>query len=180
MFTHPPRTFAFEILALVLVLVSAYVGCNRTPPNPNAPIEPGEYEVRFETDDLSSIAQRAYGDMELWYCLLNANPELSKRPGFNVDMGETLTIPRKEDLDSNLPKSIFPKELPADYIIMPGDSLYFIAQGCYGDREQWDVLYKANRTKLSARVKEDKRQIIAGEVLHIPALPYVEDSLQEE
>lgn len=54
---------------------------------------------------------------------------------------------------------------------MPGDSLHFIAQGCYGDRELWPVIYEVNRHKLSEAVKEDTRRIFAGEVLHIPARP---------
>ena len=144
----------------------AIVGCSG---NPNAPITPGTYVVAFETDDLSSISARAYGDMELWYGLLNANPELCKRPGFDLSMGESIEIPPKEKLDMSLPKSIFPKELPADYIVMPGDSLHFIAQGCYGDRNLWEKIYNANRSKLSERVKQDTRQLIAGQVLLIPA-----------
>lgn len=69
----------------------------------------------------------------------------------------------------SLPKSVFPETLPADYIVMPGDSLHFIAQNCYGDRADWLRIYEANRNTLSERVKLDTRQLIAGQVLHIPA-----------
>ncbi len=68
-----------------------------------------------------------------------------------------------------LPKSVFPKTLPADYIVMPGDSLPFIAKGCYGDKNDWMRIYEANRSTLSSRVKEDPRMLVAGQVLHIPA-----------
>jgi len=108
--------------------------------------------------------------MELWYGLLTANPELCKRPGFDLVVGEVLLIPEKSKLDMSLPKSIFPESLPADYIVMPGDSLYFIAQGCYGDKEHWEVIYNANADVLSERVKDDKRQLLAGQVLRIPTL----------
>ncbi len=133
-------------------------------------ILPGEY-IASEDDNLSVIALRAYGDMELWYSLLNANPQLSTRPGFDIEPGEIIIVPIMEKLDRSLPKSIFPESLPADYIIMPGDSLTFIAKGCYGDSELWTRIYDANRNTLSERVKQDPRQIIAGEVLRIPAPP---------
>jgi nucleoid-associated protein YgaU len=134
------------------------------------PIPPGEYVVVDEEDDLSHISLRAYGDMKYWYSLLNANPELTKRPGFDLIVGESITVPARADIDMSLPKSIFPEQLPADYIIMPGDSLPFIAQGCYGDRDEWMRIYEANRHVLSERVKQNPRDVIAGEVLHIPAL----------
>jgi len=130
-------------------------------------IEPGEYVVQ-EEDDLSRISLRAYGDMKYWYSLLNANPEVAKRPGFDLKVGETIQVPPRDKIDMRLPKSIFPKKLPADYIIMPGDSLHFIAQNVYGDRELWPIIYEANRDRLSERVKKDTRQLIAGEVLHLP------------
>lgn len=133
-------------------------------------IPPGKY-IAEEDDHLSNIALRAYGDLELWYCLLNANPKLTTRPGFDLEPGEVITVPPKDELDHSLPKSIFPEALPADYIIMPGDSLTFIAKGCYGDPELWTRIYDANRNILSERVKEDPRQLIAGEVLRIPAPP---------
>jgi len=156
-------------LWVVAMLLLPLVGCSPEQPAEKGPIEPGEYTVVDEEDDLSSLALRAYGDMELWYGLLNANPELGKRPGFDLVVGETITIPARDKLDMSLPKSIFPDELPADYIVMPGDSLHFIAQQCYGDREEWERIYEANRHVLSERVKRDTRQLIAGQVLHIPA-----------
>jgi nucleoid-associated protein YgaU len=149
------------------VLVTS--GCGKAKPDNTGPIMPGPYVVQNESDDLSRIALRAYGDMDLWYTLLNANPHLAKRPGFDLELGETIQVPERANLDKSLPKSIFPKQLPADYIVMPGDSLHFIAQNCYGDRELWPRIYEANRHVLSERVKEDTRRLIAGQVLHIPA-----------
>jgi nucleoid-associated protein YgaU len=153
-----------------VVLAAAYLasyGCQEKPVE-KGPISPGPYVV-LENDDLSGVALRAYGDMDLWYTLLNANPELGKRPRFLLEVGETITIPPREKLDRSLPKSVFPEELPADYIVMPGDSLHFIAQNVYGDRELWPVIYEANRSVLSERVKQDTRQLVAGQVLRIPS-----------
>lgn len=160
-----------------MVAVTACVvawGCGSGEPAGKGPILPGDYVVEDEEDNLSHIALRAYGDMELWYGLLNANPELCKRPGFDLIVGETIKVPARKDLDMSLPKSVFPKQLPADYIVMPGDSLHFIAENVYGDRELWPAIYDANRDKLSERVKEDTRRLIAGQVLHVPAKPGTE------
>ncbi len=158
------RSVCFAMVAGCLV----FYGCGSKPPAVKGPILPGPYVI-LENDDLSEIALRAYGEMELWYTLLNANPQLTRRPNFALEIDETITIPPREKLDLSLPKSVFPKQLPADYIVMPGDSLHFISQGCYGDRELWPLIYEANRSILSERVKEDTRQLIAGQVLRIPS-----------
>jgi len=165
---HKVRKRHFSLGLAVVCL--ALCGCAGGPEQAEkGPIPPGEYVVIDKEDDLSSIAVRAYGDMDLWYSLLNANPQLGKRAGFDLVPGETITIPERDKLDKSLPKSVFPDELPAEYIVMPGDSLHFIAQNVYGDRELWRVIYEANRNVLSERVKQDTRQLIAGQVLHIPS-----------
>jgi len=160
---HDRRLIVFVVAAMGVI-----VGCAKKAVE-KGPIPPGEYVVADAADNLSNISLRAYGDMKYWYSLLNANPELCKRPGFDLVPGETINVPAKADIDMKLPKSVFPKQLPADYIVMPGDSLPFIAQGCYGDRELWMQIYEANRSTLSSKVKENPKMLIAGQVLHIPA-----------
>jgi nucleoid-associated protein YgaU len=132
-------------------------------------IPPGEYTVVDETENLNNISLRAYGDMKFWYGLLNANPELMKRPGFDLIPGEAIKVPAKADLNTKFPKSVFPKQLPADYIVMPGDSLFFIAKVCYGDRKLWKRIYDANRNVLSQQTEKNPYLINAGQVLHLPA-----------
>lgn len=171
--TRSPRSTLFHMKriwreVLVLLWMTAVGGCGEGPVV-KGPIEPGTYVVQDEEDDLSRISLRAYGDMKYWYSLLNANPEIAKRPRFKLVVGETIVVPPRDKIDMRLPKSIFPKKLPADYIIMPGDSLHFIAQNVYGDRELWPIIYEANRDRLSERVKEDTRRLIAGEVLYLPS-----------
>src|SRR3989304_4380539 len=162
------RKTSFTLAGPMLVLCFP-AGCSRGPQTlaEKGPIPPGSYAI-LEGDDLSTIALRADGDRDLWDPLLHANahPPLAQRPQFKLEIGESITIPDRDHLDRSLPKSVFPKSLPADYIVMPGDSLPFIAQGCYGDRDQWMRIYEANRHILSERVKENPRQLIAGRVLH--------------
>ena len=83
---------------------------------------------------MSRIALRAYGDMNLWRYLLNSNPQLKKRPKFSLEIGEKIIVPEKSKLDMRLPTPEYPKQLPADYVMLPGDSLRSIAKDCYGDR----------------------------------------------
>jgi nucleoid-associated protein YgaU len=153
---------------MLVVAIVALVGC-ADKPVVKGPIAPGPYVAVDEADDLSSIAVRAYGDMKFWYGLLNANPELAKRPGFKLIVGETIQVPARADVNMKYPKSVFPRQLPDDYIVMPGDSLRSIAKGCYGDRELWMRIYEANRSTLSSKVKENPNLLIAGQVLRIPA-----------
>jgi nucleoid-associated protein YgaU len=134
------------------------------------PLPDGEYSV-VEGDSLSSLAKRKYGDIDLWFVLLNANPDLRFRPGFDLVPGETIILPREDELDASMPKSVFPKTLPAEYVVLPGDSLHFIALRCYGDRNKWRVIYEANKDTLSQAVLADTRRLIAGQVLKIPKKP---------
>ena len=166
MLQHRLAEFAFLSLATIALL-----GCNSQPMAVSKPatIEPGSYIVA-EGDNLNSIAIRAYGDANLWSPLLNANRQLATRPRFRLDVGETINVPAQENLDRSFPTPTYPSTLPADYIIMPGDSLLSIAEGCYGNQSAWLQIYEANRSLLSERVKKNPKLLIAGEVLRIPKL----------
>ena len=135
-------------LALVpfAVVFSTLAACSKKPAAPQ-PIPPGEHVVS-EGNSLSRIALRAYGDMDLWRYLLNSNPQLKKRPKFSLEMGEKIIVPEKSKLDMRLPTPEYPKQLPADYVMLPGDSLRSIAKGCYGDEESWTIVYEANRARV--------------------------------
>lgn len=170
---------ANRVSSWLALALAASVGCSAKAPAKNGPILPGEYLV-VAGDDLTHVALRAYGDGELWSALLNSNTYLAKRPRFDLHPGDVLVIPEKDKLDTSLPKSVFPEKLPADYIIMPGDSLHFIAGKIYGDRELWPRIYEANRNVLSERVKEDTRRLIAGQVLHLPAPPEKQPEANDE
>lgn len=154
-------------LVAVAAVWLAVGGCGAKPESKKQ-IQPGDHIVT-SGEGLSHIALKAYGDVNLWPSLLNANPEVAKRPGLELIEGETIVVPERAKLDESSPKAVYPKELPADYVVLPGDSLHLIAKGCYGDQELWMQIYEANRQILSQRVKEDTRRLIPGQVLHIPA-----------
>lgn len=155
-------------LGLAVVCCLAFGGCGDGKPESKRVIPPGDHIVT-SGEGLSHIALKAYGDINLWPALLNANPDVAKRPGLGLIEGETIVVPERAKLDESPPKATYPKELPADYVVLPGDSLHLIAKGCYGDQELWVQIYEANRQKLSERVKEDTRRLTPGQLLHIPA-----------
>lgn len=137
---------------LIAVLICYTTGCS-TPSTDKpelAPVPEGKYRIQ-SGDILSKIAQRENGNGNLWYVLLNANPDLKSRPKFALYAGEVITLPPKEQIDRRLPKSEYPKELPAKYVIMPGDRLSTIAKECYGDADLWTKIYEANKQTLSER-----------------------------
>ena len=73
------RRLAWIVLAFLALPLAA--GCGKRPPPVKGPIQPGDYKV-LAGDDLSGIALRAYGDMNCWQSLLNANPQVGSRPRF--------------------------------------------------------------------------------------------------
>jgi len=156
-------------LVMLGAVCLAVCGCGTKKSIEKGPILPGDYIVVDEKDDLSNIAVRAYGDRKLSFALLNANPGLVKRPGFDLILGETIKVPSKANLDRKHPMPVYPRQLPAEYIVLPGDSLRTIAKGCYGDRNLWKQIFDANRNTLSQHVEKNPHALIAGQVLHIPA-----------
>jgi nucleoid-associated protein YgaU len=171
-----PRLNYHSAAAILAACCFLICGCE-TKPKVKGPIPPGDYVVVDKEDNLNNISLRAYGDMKFWWGLLNANPDLTKRPGFDLVPGETIQVPKKDELNMKLPKSVFPKQLPADYIVMPGDTLPVIAKSCYCDRKLWKRIYQANRNVLSQQVEKNPALINAGQVLHLPAK---EDRAAEE
>ena len=154
-------------------LIAAFIliaGCSSPtpPPQRTAPtLHEGQYLV--EKDDmLSSVAFKKYGDGELWHALLNANPDLKVRPGFAIYAGEVINTPGINELDRSVPKSVFPETLPAKYVILPGDSLRFIAGRVYGDKEKWRMLYEANKERLPPEAAENPSKLTAGTQIILP------------
>ena len=156
---------------LVAAILAIASGCQQSSSLEGLAEEPqlpaGHYRIR-EGDMLSGIAKREYRDGDLWYALLNANAHLKERPNFSLYAGEVISVPPYHKLDKTLPKSVFPKQLPGKYVILPGDSLYFIAERVYGDRTRWKDIYDANKEVLSVKVLTDARQLTAGQVITLP------------
>lgn len=163
-YNSPSSSGILGLIALCMLTLSCTSGCR------SKSLPDGEYYVQ-DGDSLTNLAKRKYGDGELWYVLLNANPEIKFRPDFKLELDEVIILPAENEIDVSIPKSVFPKTLPADYVVVPGDSLTFIALKCYGDKEKWKIIYEANKDTLSTAVLADPRRLFAGQVLKLPKKP---------
>jgi nucleoid-associated protein YgaU len=96
-------------------------------------------------DTLRSIAQRFYGDENQWPRIFNANRDQISNPDV-IQVGWVLTIPGFRP-----------------YAVKAGDTLRSIAQGFYGDENQWPRIFNANRDQI-----DDPNLIFPGQILRIP------------
>ena len=96
-------------------------------------------------DTLRSIAQRFYGDENQWRRIFNANQDQISNPD-QISVGWVLTIPGFRP-----------------YAAKAGDTLRSIAQGFYGDENQWPRIFNANRDQI-----DDPDVISVGWILRIP------------
>jgi nucleoid-associated protein YgaU len=96
-------------------------------------------------DTLRSIAQRFYGDANQWPRIFNANRDQIANPDV-ISVGWVLTIPGFRP-----------------YAVKAGDTLRSIAQGFYGDENQWSRIFNANRDQI-----DNPDVISVGWILRIP------------
>lgn len=106
-------------------------------------------------DTLSSIAESIYGQGSKWSILYDANRSVIPDPN-QLEAGTTLTIPDPEQPATGRPS----------YVTAQGDSLQSVAERVYGDGEQWNVLYDANRNIIG----DDPAALAPGITLLIPPL----------
>ena len=102
-------------------------------------------------DDLSIIAQKFYGDSELWTEIVSANALAS--PDLLV-VGQELVIPviendsvqvaGVEDTAEVLESSNVERFFEDRYVVQFGDSLESIALKAYGTKERWPELMQVN------------------------------------
>ncbi len=123
----------------------------------NQTLEPKrEYKVK-EGDSLSAIAQRTYGDPNMWNVLAVKNTIVN--PNL-IYADATLTVPPKAEAD------VIIKDLSAtSYQVQEGDTLFIIAQKVYADGWSWLVLAKANNV---GYLPNGNPLIFAGSTLIIP------------
>lgn len=86
-------------------------------------------------DTLWGIAKVALGNPTLWPALYQANRQVIRRPNL-IHPGQTLVIPRQA---TSLPP------LRGTHTVVPGDTLWDIAEAVYGNPLRWTDVYDANR-----------------------------------
>lgn len=145
-----------------------------------------EYSVQKGDTSWKAIAGRSevFGDRSKWEIVARANPLVSEdrlKPGRTIlripldpdnIQGRVVEVPQRAlkgaestpQANPSVPASTPP---PAEktYVIVPGDSLWTIAEKMYGKGAKWRVIYDANRDVL-----KDPDRPPNGATLRIPAL----------
>ncbi len=116
------------------------------------------YVVR-QGDDLSQIAQRAYGDGSYFTLIYNANKNVIGSNPSSLFPGQILYIPILPEYTTPTPGE--------NYVVRQGDYLFLIAEKAYGDGNRLNVIYDANRDVIGP----DPTVLVPGQVLRIPPRP---------
>ncbi len=118
------------------------------------------------SDTLWKIAQKVYGNGAKWHLIVKANPGLTPA---RLRTGMKIKLPEGAASGSALAQAsghgTHATAMARKTItVRQGDTLYAISRRAYGNGEYWDVIYRANKSKLS-----DPHNIPAGMTLIIPA-----------
>lgn len=130
-------------------------------------VAPGTYRVQAE-DNLWSIARKAYGDARAWSLIAQANPRVDPN---RLRVGMTLQLPDEATVRAALgaPRATMPAPAPAStvrpasvtaattsprpaggkyVVVLEGDTLMAIARRELGNRDKWELIYRANRDRI--------------------------------
>jgi Dyp-type peroxidase family len=129
---------------------------------PTPPIQqpiPSRTYVVGQGDDLSKIAQRAYGNESFFNVIYNANKNVIGSNPDAIVAGQILYIPILEGNTTPVPGQT--------YLVQQGDYLFLIAERAYGDDNLFNLIYQANRDVIGS----DPTVLVPGQVLRIPPRP---------
>ncbi len=131
---------------------------------PTLPIQqpiPSRTYVVGQGDDLSKIAQRAYGNESFFRVIYDANKNVIGSNPNAIALGQILYIPILEG-------NTTPRQ-GETYLVQQGDYLFLIAERAYGDGNGnlFNLIYEANRNVIGS----DPTVLVPGQVLRIPPRP---------
>lgn len=130
-----------------------------------------EWEVRYG-DTLTGIAKSVYGDTSMWKEIYEANKDLITNPDSMANIeGQTLVLPQKSTSTSTaITSSTAVANSMKDhntYTLQVGDTLTGLALAAYGDTSKWEMIYKANKDKIS---NPNSLKGIAGQQIKLPLI----------
>ena len=112
---------------------------------------PGNNYAVEAGDTLWSIAQQAYSNGGYWQQIYDANKGTIGSDPNTLTVGTVLYIPQVQGYTPT-------------YTVKAGDTLWSIAQHFYGNGEEWQKIYAANKQVIGS----DSNTLRAGMVLRIP------------
>ena len=127
-------------------------------------------------DNLYSMAKKYYGDPKKWMKIFNANSDVIYDRN-SLPFGKELIIPDVEILnvqkEDDIAKNAYSektntsnsnKNVPGKrHLVQQGDTLFALARSYYGDSNNWDLIYNANKNVIGSN-----KQLISGHYITIP------------
>ena len=141
------------------------------PRQPDAPASTDRIHRVAEGESLSRIAERIYGDRELWKALAAYNTDRLPNPNV-LKTGLVLRIPPKEVLlggTAPTTSTVAVRDPLANsasgrsHVVREGETLSEIAAATLGSSRRWPELVAANRDRIS-----DPDRVMPGTELRIP------------
>jgi nucleoid-associated protein YgaU len=143
------------------------------PARSTAPVPTERIHRVAEGESLSRIAERIYGDRELWKALAAYNTDRLPNPNV-LKTGLVLRVPPKEVLTGGATAPATtnvavrdPLAAPASaraHVVREGETLSEIAAATLGSSRRWPELVAANRDRIA-----DPDRVMPGTELRIPA-----------
>lgn len=128
------------------------------------------------SDNLFSMAKKYYGDPKKWLKIYNANSDVIYDRN-SLPLGKELIIPDVEilnvkkgveiannDYSEKSTKLLIDKKVSGKrHLVKRGDTLFALARSYYGDSNNWELIYNANRNVIGSN-----KQLISGLYIKIP------------
>lgn len=131
-------------------------------PEPQVPAPVNDsYEVQ-SGDSLYVIAERKYGDGNLWKVIADANPSIKAN---TLRVGTRLVIPPKPTLDASASATATREDGKQTYTVQPGDSLTHISMRFYKTGKYAGLIYEENKSAI-----ENPDHLVVGTKLVMPTV----------
>ena len=154
---------AIIVIILGLLVANFFTNRNKDIDNGEKIDLTGQEEGKVEDykvvrgDSLSKLAEKYYGDQQLWPILARenkiANPNI-------IHVDSTLRVPSKDQA-----MKIKEEMTQTTYKVAQGDTLFIIAQKMYGDGSKWPLISSANKL---GRLPNGNPLVFADSTIKIP------------
>lgn len=126
------------------------------------PVPPAaeDYYVIQPGDSYYKIAEKKYGDGNLWKLIADANPSLRANA---LKTGRKIAIPAKGEKREETTEPVAIEGGSRFYVVQPGDTLGAISKKLFGTVRKADAIFEMNRT-----VMHSADELVVGARLRLP------------